>query len=166
MKKALIVIDVQNYFINEHTEHIPGLISNHLSRQNYDLLIFTSFINKTDSNFSRILEWDKCFDAPDTDIVNELINRNQNIHIIRRSSYSAVTNELEQLLNFSQIHQAFICGIDTDACVIATAFDLFDLGYNFEIIEELCASTEGEETHKAALKLMQRNLKRQKNITA
>jgi nicotinamidase-related amidase len=165
-RAAFIAIDVQNYFLNKHTNHIPKLISEHLQANTYDLLIFTSFTNQPDSNFRRILDWNKCSSAPDTNISPELKSYFKQAQFINRCAYSAVTSEFEQKLHFNQVQQLFICGVDTDACVMATAFDLFDRGYNFKIIEELCASTEGEDLHRSALKIMQRNLEKQKTITA
>ena len=35
-KKALLVIDVQNYYINEHTKDIPQKIAEHIKTNKYD----------------------------------------------------------------------------------------------------------------------------------
>jgi nicotinamidase-related amidase len=49
-----------------------------------------------------------------------------------------------------------ICGIDSDACVLATAFEAFDLGYHVKINFDLTYSS--NDLHKAAQLIAERNI--------
>jgi len=54
-KKALIIIDVQNYFVNELTKSLPEKIVRYINKTDYDFVVFTKFINKKGSNFFKLL---------------------------------------------------------------------------------------------------------------
>lgn len=56
------------------------------------------------------------------------------------------------------IHKIYLAGIDIDACVLASAFDGFDLGYDVKILQDFCLSHFGEEFNYFALKIMHKNL--------
>lgn len=45
----------------------------------------------------------------------------------------------------------FICGIDTDCCVISTAVNLFEIGIRPIVLTQYCASNGGESSHQATL---------------
>ena len=49
-----------------------------------------------------------------------------------------------------------LCGIDTDACVLKTALDLFDSGYNVKVIENCTMSHSGQENHYMAIHLLKK----------
>lgn len=49
--KALIIIDIQNYFINKLTKSLPEKILMYINENDYNFIIFTKFINKENSNF-------------------------------------------------------------------------------------------------------------------
>lgn len=53
-----------------------------------------------------------------------------------------------------------IIGHDTDACVMAVAFQLFDKGYDFRVLTKWCYSSGGIEMHRMAVELMKRNFGR------
>ena len=50
----------------------------------------------------------------------------------------------------------FICGIDTDCCVLTTAVNLFEVGIRPIVLTQYCASNGGESSHQAALTCMGR----------
>ena len=50
-----------------------------------------------------------------------------------------------------------MCGVDTDACVMATA-GLFDAGFETFVVSDGCASSGGQEYHEAAIKILERNI--------
>ncbi len=49
-----------------------------------------------------------------------------------------------------------IAGVDTDACVFAACFNLWDCGVQPIILANYCSSSGGSMIHKAALSIMQR----------
>lgn len=57
-----------------------------------------------------------------------------------------------------------ICGIDTDICVMKSAADLFENSITPRVLAEYCASTAGDDHHKAALKIIGRYIGRDQII--
>jgi len=55
MKNSLIVIDVQNYFVNEHTKSIPEKIAQFIDKNKFNFVLFTKFINREGSNYFKLL---------------------------------------------------------------------------------------------------------------
>ena len=138
MKHAFIVIDVNKYFLKSAPDDLALRIAEHISGSNYDLVVFATFKNKADSNFAVSLNWTKCGSAEDAalpEVFNDFIN-DQNV--FEKPTYSAFAQtSLHAYLQQNQIEELTLCGIDTDACVLATAFSAFDLGYvtnvNFDL---------------------------------
>ncbi len=52
----------------------------------------------------------------------------------------------------------YLCGIDIDACVIASAFDGIDMGYKTYILKDLSLSSSGIALNKASSLIIKRNL--------
>ncbi len=156
-KKILIVVDVQNYFVNELTQSIPEKIARHIKKVDYDYIIFTKFINKEGSNFFKLLNWRKCAKSPETDIHNSLIFFTNKNNVFPKNSYSLFkARGLAGYLKRNGITSLYLCGIDTEACILASAFEGFDLGYNMKIIKELCFSHSGKSLHNSALEIMKK----------
>ena len=161
MKTALVVVDVQNYFVNKYTTNIAKRISDFISKhgQDFDSVIFTKFVNKEDSSHAKLLNWRKCFTSPDTDISPELskfVNKN---NVFVKSGYSEFKSKgFRDFLKKNDIKKLVFCGIDTDACILATAFDAFDQGYEVEILEDLCGSHSGKDFHECAMRIMRKSI--------
>ncbi len=56
----------------------------------------------------------------------------------------------------NNINYIYLCGIDTDACVMKTAVDLFENGLNVKVIENYCMSHSGKKIHKSAIKMLKK----------
>lgn len=162
-KSALVVIDVQNHFVNRHTKNLPKRIAGFIKRNEgkFDFVIFTRFINKEDSNFVKCLEWKECFDLPETGIHHELLDHANKNKIFEKNSYSIFKSKpLNRFLKRNRISKLFLCGIDIDACLLASAFEAFDLGYDLKILTELSFSSSGGKLNEAALEIIKRNLQK------
>ncbi len=159
-KTALIVIDVQNYFVNEHTKVIPDKIASFIQENKFDFIGFTKFVNNKNSNFFKLLNWKKCLNPPDTDIYTTLsrfVNKN---NLFEKATYSVFKcDKLVEILKKNDINKIFLCGIDIDACILASAFDGFDLGYEICILEDLSLSHSGEKLDNAAVEIIKKNFK-------
>ncbi|MBU3831079.1 MAG: cysteine hydrolase, partial [Candidatus Ureaplasma intestinipullorum] len=46
----------------------------------------------------------------------------------------------------------YLCGLDTDVCILATCLDLFINNYDIYLLSKLCGSDRGKAYHKAGLK--------------
>ena len=161
MKKALIVIDVQNCFAVEKAADLPSKIAKHIQNISYDHVLFTVFRNESSSNFHKILNWKGAMNRPGIDIHPELASFLNGQNTFEKTTYSALKSKtLLDFLKKENITDLFLCGINTDACVLATAFEAFDFGFTFTILEELCSiSSFKEEYENAAEVIIKRNLK-------
>ena len=151
--KLLLIIDVQQAFINEHTKHIPSLIEEHIKNNEYNTIVLGKFINDINSKFVKDLKWTGCIGKKETEIVLENCEA---FPVIERTAYSVYNNELDLLIKQNNINTIYLCGLDTDACVLKTAVDLFENNYNVKIIKDLCASSAGVGYHNEGIKLLER----------
>lgn len=157
MKNALLIIDVQSCFLKDAPDNLPEQIFNHQKALNYDLIVFTIFKNTPKSNFVQSLKWDKCMDLKDVSlpkIFQPLISAK---NVFERDTYSAFKKtNLDNYLKENNVNRLILCGIDTDACVLATAFEAFDIGYHIKIEDSLTFS--GNDLKNEAYKIAHKNL--------
>lgn len=149
MSSLLLVIDLQKGFVNEKTEYLVEKIKHLIQRNLYDQI----FINTPQSVLAKKLNY---FGGMGED--NELVMNEMNHKIFEKNVYSAYNDELKKYLETNQINKIYLCGVDTDACVLKTAFDLFENGYDVFVLKDYCASTGGEKLHQAALEILKRNI--------
>jgi|GEM_PF-89916 sugar/nucleoside kinase (ribokinase family)/nicotinamidase-related amidase len=157
LRRALIVVDLQKGFITAHTAHLPASVAAFLGQVQCEPVVFTRFINQAHSPYERFLDWREMHQPPDTDLVEEL-QPFARIELVKHT-YTALTSELRAQL--AAADEVLLVGVDTDACVLKTAFDLFEAGYRVRVIADLCATTEGPAMHEKALAVLQRNIGRQ-----
>jgi len=161
MKRALIVIDVQKGFINKLTNKIPSKIKNFIKKNkaNYDLIIFTKFINHPKSNFVKSLNWKRFMAKKETDIAEQLKEFTSNKNVFIKSTYgSFVNNKLLNLLKKHKIKQVELTGIDTENCVLTFAREAFDRGFSVVVFKSLTASYTSPKLRKAALEIIEKNI--------
>lgn len=154
MKTLLLVIDLQKAFINEYTKNLPNKIKDIIDTRQYDNVVFTRFINKKGSVYVKKLAWKKCINDEDKKIVIDVGRRK----VIDKFTYTAINKELIEYINENKIEEIYLCGIDTDACVLKTALDLFELGYNIYVLKDYCTSTSGENIHNNAVEILRKNI--------
>ena len=124
-RTALIILDLQNCFITDKTKSLPQKIRDHIESQKYDFIIFSKFINSESSNFVKRLNWNKCKISPETDIVSELSEISAKNHIFEKNTYSIFkSKEFVDFLSQNKISKLGFCGLDLDACVLASAFQV------------------------------------------
>jgi nicotinamidase-related amidase len=157
MSNALVIIDAQRYFINDFTKGIPEKIAK-VTENGFDFIIFLKFVNAEASNFSKDLNWKKMFSSPEIDITPELEKLAKKSIVFSKTSFSAFrSKEFANFIRKNKVDTLFICGFDTDGCVLSTALEAFDLGYSVRVLEDLCASHHGIDIHKSAISIMKRN---------
>lgn len=154
MKSLLLIIDLQNVFINEETEKLPDKINELINQDKYDDIVFTKFINSEDSIYVKKLEWKRCIKDEDKKIVIDT----RNYRIFNKAKYSVINKEFIEYVNENKITDIYLCGIDTECCILKNAFDLFEAGYNVYVLKDYCACTRGIERHNNAIKILERNI--------
>ncbi len=161
MSKALIVIDVQKYFLNDKTKIVVGNIQKYLKKNSgkYSKIYFTIFKNNSESPLWKISEWDGCIKSPDTDVCEEISEFTNKDNLFYKNILSAFkVPQIKDGLKHNQVSEVDLCGFDTDCCVLATAYDLFDAGIKPVVLENLTWSTSKENLHKAAIQMIERNV--------
>lgn len=162
---ALIIIDVQNFFMNEHTKHLPPRILKFVSKNNFDFVLFTKFVNSPGSSFSKNLGWNYCSSAPETDIAFPLSKLSIKQNTFEKNTFSAFKSKrLLSFLEKNSVGTVFLCGTDSEACVLSSAFDAFDLGFKVKVLKESCASCNGKKFGEMAQKIIEKNLERKTSL--
>ncbi len=154
----LLVVDVQQGFINDFTRHIPERVLTLIERNNYAPLLFTRFINVEDGPFQRFVGWRDCASEPETAIVPELAPYASDEVTFSKPGYAGISDDLAAYLTAERIERISIVGIDTDMCVLKVALDIFDLTIEPFVLVDCCASTAGLQAHLAGLAVLARNI--------
>lgn len=148
-KTGLIVVDLQRAF-NPPPELVKG-IQDILG--NYDIIVATQFINRPHSLFETELKYTRCqVGSPESEIVIPLKPKS----VFDRYSYGLQAPHIERLKEYN-VPCWDIVGCDTEACVLATCYNLWDNQMKFRILKEHCHSSGGKEAHEAGLKSMRRS---------
>lgn len=154
MKNLLLVIDVQKAFINDNTIQVVERICDLINNNEYDSVIFTRFINYNDSIWVQKLNYKECI----TDDSKRLMIDTKNNLVFDKNRYSALTSELKKYIEDNKIDNIYLCGIDTECCILKTALDLFEDKYNVYVLKNYCACTHGELRHNNAIEILKRNI--------
>lgn len=159
---ALLVIDLQKYFINENTKFLPGRIADFIEKHRFDYTVFFQYFNTPNSNFVKIHHWNNMFGSPETDIVDELSQYLTGNNLFRKFSFSVFKAEgFNEFIKSNSIQELFLCGIDTDACVLLSEMEAFERGFDAKVVEDLCGSHSGFEYHQKAIDLLEKNIGKQ-----
>ncbi len=152
----LLVVDVQNGFINEHTAHVIEPI-NTLIGAFSDRGIgvaYTRFVNTPDSGYARWIGWTRFMGEPETVLFDALDTSAGPVFV--KHGYTAFTHEFSEHVVEQQIERLILCGIATDGCVLKTAVDAFERDIEPVVVIDACASHAGREVHDAGLMLLAR----------
>lgn len=161
LNDLLIVVDVQNGFVNQNSEHvvkpIAAFLEAWLSAGNEAVL--TRFINDPGSAWERLIHWTRLRTSPEIDLCPEIqsaIEGKDCVSVVDKRSYSSLIDPVNEMLVGKKPDRVLVCGIATDSCVLKTAVDLFEQGYTPLVLEDLCASHAGREVHDSGLLLISR----------
>lgn len=157
MKKILIVVDLQNGFARyDQTKDLAKKIVELTKSGVFDKVIATRFLNKEGSQYTRFLNWHRLMESPEIDLVDGLFPD----VIVNKWIYTCVNEEFMTILNHFNDGElpthVFICGADTDCCVLKTATDLFEHGIMPIVLTEYCDSNGGPNSHAAGQLVMER----------
>lgn len=147
---ALLVCDMQTGFVAnmyELTERVTLLVQNFPAEKTY----YTQFHNHRESLFHTEMQWGRFEDSADTAIIPQLQPHVKNAY--KKYGYLLP----EQLLNdLSQYKTVGICGVNTDICVLAAAYSLWDRDIRPYVLADYCGSVKGAFYHQAGQDLLNR----------
>lgn len=144
MKTALLVVDVQSYFLERSPKDLPAKIADYIRSSNYDFIGFTVFRNVDGSNWEKSLDWHKSKTDEEIKLADEFKDLVTPENTFEKHTYSALKHgKLLGILEDKGIEEIHLCGIDTDACILASAYDAFDQNFKVKILFDLSYSRAG-----------------------
>jgi nicotinamidase-related amidase len=143
--EALIIVDLQRAF------QVPPKIVAGIRRfsRRFPRRIFTRFVNPPGSKFRRLFDLDCC--APGSEDIELLIPPGKGDLVFAKQRYGLSASQLARLKRLG-VKRVTVCGVETDACVLAVMFSLFDAGIECRVKPKLCWSSTGR--HRDALKII------------
>lgn len=151
--KVLLVVDLQKQFRDKFWvyEKCIDYIKSH--RDEY-FVVATLFENLDNSMFERHLDRHDCKNSSDSDLEFPYD------YCISKTWYSV--DKDWNLLEFMQNKcgndsEYFIMGCESDACILATAFDLWDKNVNFKILSNYIYTNNPDISEDMMLSLLNRN---------
>ncbi|WP_406292254.1 isochorismatase family cysteine hydrolase [Embleya sp. NBC_00896] len=158
---ALVVIDVQRGFVNEHSRNVLPAITHLVKswRATGAPVVLTRFYNPPGSPYETITGWTRLRTPEEQALVADLAPFVDGAAaVIDKAQASVFTPEGAGVFQASGWSDLVMCGIDTDACVYDSAVAAYQGGYRPWIVTDACASTGGIRYHDAALLLAARNI--------
>ena len=150
----LLVIDLQNDFINEYTKSSINEIRKLIDSKKYDKVLFTRFINSYNNPTYTKLNYEGCFTDEGISIC---IDTDDNT-VLDKGTYSAYNQELINYIKDNNINNIYICGIDIECCVLATAYNLFENNYNVYVLKDYVYSMYGNNRKENAINILKSNI--------
>lgn len=156
-ERVLIVVDFQKGFLNEHTRWLRAPIETF--QKQFGRVVATRFYRRQGSKMAELLGIEG-FErgGPDTELAFTVESRT---HVVEKSDYSCVTPEFVSLLRSWDAGEVYVCGIDTDQCVLMIAADLLQADFAPVVCSDLTASAAGPEYHRCGLFIIERLIGRQ-----
>jgi nicotinamidase-related amidase len=144
-EEALVIVDLQCAF--SPPPRLVARIRRYAAR--FKLRVFTRFENPPGSQFRRVLKMHVCPPgAPENAL---LIEPAKSDVVLVKPSYGLSARQVARLKRLG-IRKATVCGVETDACVLAVMFSLFDAGITCRVRSDLCWSSTG--LHRSGLKVL------------
>ena len=146
--KYLVAVDIQPAFVTmpigvKIYEKCLDYIEKH--RNDYDKVIAVLYENDgSNPNMERLTYYSGCKSEQFPPFLAD--------KVVKHAGYFNFN-----LLKFEPEDTVDIIGFDTDACVLSTAFNVFDMGCNFRVFKDLCWSSGGKIMHLTGLAVMERN---------
>lgn len=152
-KKALIIVDVQTGFLTDENKWIIPNVQKLLREAKYDLYVEATFHADKDSLWDKQTNWTFPYE-PTIQEIKALLPKNT-VEIIKTTkSVFGGDRDVTEILKENNIEEAHIVGLDTNDCVMATAFDAFDAGFFTYVIEECTESSSGSRLRDMALEIL------------
>jgi nicotinamidase-related amidase len=91
---ALLVVDLQNGFINQFTHHLPARVARLIRTRRFDPIYFTRFENPPGGPYRRFLDWDGCARPPETDLAPEVTTFAAPERVFSKPGYAGLPDAL------------------------------------------------------------------------
>lgn len=128
--RALLVIDVQKEFKDSNGKYEEAIEFVKNSKKDYDCIIAIAFVHRDGGMFDKHMTWDGC-----KNVSKESIEYEYDCLFTKDTYAFDVKTFLPKSIEYDVI------GCNTEACVLATCFRLWDEEYNFNILVDKIYST-------------------------
>ena len=153
-KKALILVDIQPGFITEENKWLLPSIETLLKTQNYDSYVEAIFSAPQGSLWDKQMNWT----LPKQDTVSEIkvLIPTENYLFVEKETKSVFKGDQDVVafLKNQNIEEVHIVGLDTNDCIIATAYEAFDLGFFTYVLENCTASSQSSKLRESAISIL------------
>lgn len=147
----LLVIDVQNGFINEWTRHVPARVGS--LQESFDHVLVSRFYSPQKSLHRRLVGGGFALGSVDTHLA---FTPSPTASIVDTPIYSCISPEILDGMRRQGIARVHLCGIATDRAVLKCALDLFDGGIEPVVLAHATGSDAGPAMHEAGLQILRR----------
>lgn len=147
---GLLIVDMQ-YGFNPDQKIVSNI---NLIAKQYSTVVPTKFFNQYNSLYRKVFDWDKCSTVMDTKLLLDFKPK----LIINKNGYSFDSVGIKKFLKISiskNITEWHLCGFQTDACILACAYSIWDIGLRPFLYVNLC-STENIMFQKSAIEIFAR----------
>jgi hypothetical protein len=145
--RLLLIVDPQLAFLSERTAHAYDAALDATRR--YTRTLVSQCLNPSGSSFRTLLGWDGC-GADDRE--STLDERFSVFATVTKSGYAVPAHAVQPYLE--GLAGVDVAGVETDACVLATALALFDAGVDVRVRIDLCAG----KLHTEAERILRRQI--------
>ena len=161
---VLVVVDVQNAFVEETAWHVPGLADKvadigsvtQIAGPERTLLTLFRPARRLVGSWRHYYRTFANMRDPKSQmwsIAPDLVGRGQ---VVEKSTYSAFgAHAFVSAIHRLRPRVLAVCGAETDICVLATVQDAIDRGVPVCILQDLCLSSD-EAGHEAAFRIWRR----------
>lgn len=165
MRNCLVIVDMQNGFINEHTEHLINIIEKFIKDKGTEFtdIVGTRYINHKNTACYIFEGWKECMKGTEeADIVEQLkpyISR-----VFDKDKYSCWNKEFRDYVEINEFDKLYFIGVNTGCCVLHSILDAYNDLQDSCIISDLCGSTKGKESHENSLSILREIITEQRVI--
>lgn len=154
MKNLLVVVDMQNGFMNDHTSYLEEEICHFIdtNRDLFDSIVATQYVNNPNTPCTVFEGWTDCMEYTYESLLLPSIEQRVD-KIFKKDVYSC-WEEMEEWVKKNNFDKLYFVGVNTGCCVLHSAFDFYNHLINCSVISDLCGSTSGKESHEAALRIL------------
>ena len=137
MNKILLAVDVQPEFADKDGHY--GRILDFIQNSRYDEIVATQCVNSPNSAWVKYQNWTNLMDGA------------KPLEFDYDRKYEKKGYGMDDYSVLKKDAHYDIIGFNTGACVLKVALDLFDRGYDFNVLADYCYSDSGADHHKKGL---------------
>lgn len=163
---CLVIVDMQEGFMNESTEHLKDKLISFLKDKGdfFDFTVATRYVNHENTACSKFEGWYECMEGSDgVQLVDGLFDI---FRIFDKDKYSCYNSEFKEFLEENGIDELYFVGVNTGCCVLHSAFDTYNDLISTYVIEDLCGSTSGKYSHDCAIQILKECITEQRVINS